>query len=309
MNSKRYFLCIKRKWKSLILTLLICTAVCAGIYEISYTIKTKHVTYESEAIYYLTAGEQEVFNYYNSYTWNDIIKSDTIVDNAMEMLNTLSSCTLSKEELAGSLQADIVSDLRFLIVTSTCDSELDANHAILGVTYALSKLPDEVEEFEAITLWSQKSANVVQYENLIGQAVLLGILLGLLGWIVVISIYYAVEDSIYVESDVADYTEIPVLGFRLKKANEICDKMLATNLKAVSETEILGSEISLDQDNEWDMEAWKGKTLILTVLFGNRNGKKLSLFLEQCKLHKIQVAGIIITNADNKFMKQYYHIS
>ncbi len=304
MNSKRYFLCVIRKWKSLLLAILVCTVVCAGIYEISYIVKTKNVSYEKEAIYYLTAGEQEVFNYYNAYTWNDNIKSDKIVDNAMEALQVVDSCTLTKEELQACLKADIVSDLRFLVVTATCDSELDATHAIHGVTQALEKLPDDVNEFEAITLWSETPTTLVQYENLVGEAILLGMILGILLWIIVISIYYAVEDSIYVESDVADYTEIPVLGYRLNKANEVCEKMLAENLKEVS-----GTEVSLDQEKDWDMEAWKDKTLILTVAFGNRNGKKLSLFLDQCKLHKIQVSGIIITNVDHKFMKQYYHIS
>lgn len=307
MNGKRYFLVIRRRWKTLLLSILAGAVLGAGIYAICYAQMTKVRMYRSEAIFYITANEEAAYNLYNDYTWGDVIKSDPIMLPAMETLEKFDSETPSREEIEAAVRANIVSDLRLVIVKVTMDSKEAANQAMAGIAVGMEGFSDYVNEFDAITLWSLKEATPVVHENLILQAVLLGIVLSLILWLIAITVYYAVEDSIYVISDVEEVTDLPVLGIRCKKENEILKRLLEENLLKCGNPDEL-SEVSVDNEAEWDISSKRDKKVVLLIKFGHRNRQKLLFLLNQLKLEQISVAGVVITDADNSFMRNYYQI-
>lgn len=336
MNGKRYFLVIRKKWKSLLLFLVGGAILAAGIYAISYANLTKTKMYQSEAVFYIEANNEAAYVYYNGFTWREQITFDRIMLPCMEELKKSASVSLTREEIEASVYADVVSDLRLVNVTVTMDSPVKADQAMTGIIAGMEGFAEYVDEFDSITCWSVKPAAEVVHENLIFHAIVLGLVLALILWIIVITVYYAIEDSIYTVNDVKEITDIPVLGIRTKKPNQTLEQMLAENLERVCGSlevpgekpeglcgstegavekpeQILGYredilEISVDDESVWNVRDMVGRNVMIFVQYGNHNGKKLALLLHHLSINNIIPCGIVITDADNLFLNSYYKV-
>ena len=52
----------------------------------------------------------------------------------------------------------------------------------------------------------------------------------------------------------------------------------------------------------------KGKALLIYIPWGRNNGRQVERVLRQWKLQGCEVKGIVITEADDRFVKAYYAI-
>ena len=51
------------------------------------------------------------------------------------------------------------------------------------------------------------------------------------------------------------------------------------------------------------------ESVLLNIPWGRNNGRQMERVLEQLRLQEVKVDGIVITEADDKFVKAYYRIS
>ena len=292
----------------------------AAIYGIYFINLNKTKNYTSEAYFYITANDEAAYNYYNAYTWKSVILSQPIMDTVKEVLQG----KYSEEELENSISADVVSDLRIVVVDVTMNSKESADEVMQAVSKGMEGFSEYVDEFDKISLWSLKEAKEVINENMILHAILLGIVLSLIVWFIAYSIYYAVEDSIYVAKDIECLTKLPVLGIQTKKNNAFLSGLLELNTKEICGENAEYIELSVDDEENVVEDLAKlsrqqkesaqkespenASKVIVTVQFGKHNGRKLTFLLQQAKMQNVKIAGIVIKDADDIFLKQYYHL-
>ena len=115
LDFKRLILCMQGKiW--LLFTLIILGAVIGGVsYQIARAMRMP-ITYEAVSKLYISFGVDEsgeIYQYYNGYTWNDLLDTDPIVEKIEEFM----PAEYSREELIAATGAEILSDIRLLTVT------------------------------------------------------------------------------------------------------------------------------------------------------------------------------------------------
>ncbi|MDE6184709.1 MAG: hypothetical protein K2G39_04675 [Lachnospiraceae bacterium] len=113
MDLKRLMLYLQKKiW--LVAVLAILGATCGGvIYQVMRSVKMP-VEYEVVSKLYISFGHDEsgeVYQYYNGYTWNDLLDTDPILDLVMQELPGY-----ERDEVMEATTAEILSDIRLLTV-------------------------------------------------------------------------------------------------------------------------------------------------------------------------------------------------
>lgn len=120
MDLKRLLLTFQRKmW--LIFSLVLLGAAIGGIaYQIARATKMP-VEYDTVSKLYISFGADEsgeVYQYYNGYTWNDLLHCDPIMDLVMEELPGY-----NREQVREAITAEILSDIRLLTITVRGENE------------------------------------------------------------------------------------------------------------------------------------------------------------------------------------------
>ena len=70
----------------------------------------------------------------------------------------------------------------------------------------------------------------VEEADLTANAAILGALTGLVAALIICSIHYVLDDSIYLESDFAERFDVPFLGTLTRKGSDLCKQELKGNL-------------------------------------------------------------------------------
>ena len=159
----------------------------------------------------------------------------------------------------------------------------------------------------AIEVWKTVSAQAVLPENKVKNAAALGLVLGLLAGILGVAVWYVLDDSVLLSSDVEKRCAIPVLGYRTTKPDEQFGALLDAQLRAKA-SQTAFQEISLDTVLSGTMGLGKEEKipLILLVRWNTPCMKKLGLALDLLAQREIAVAGVILTDADARFLHAYY---
>ena len=121
--------------------------------------------------------------------------------------------------------------------------------------------------------------------------------------------YYILEDAIYVERDAEERFGLKVYGLLTKKNDELQKQMLGENLNFVfgEETvETWNAEVIPTAEDYKRLRT--NENLLLNILWGRNNGCQVERVLRQMELQGVKVKGIIITEAEDSFVKAYYAI-
>ena len=161
----------------------------------------------------------------------------------------------------------------------------------------------------AIEVWKTVSAQAVLPENKVKNAAALGLVLGLLVGILGVAIWYVLDDSVLLSSDVEKRCAIPVLGYRTAKTDEQFGALLDAQLRAKASQSAF-QEISLDTVLSGTMGLGEEEKipLILLVRWNTPCIKKLGLALDLLAQREIAVVGVILTDADARFLHAYYRV-
>ncbi len=74
-------------------------------------------------------------DYYNAFTWNDVMGTDLIMDTMLEVLGD----TYSRESVKEMITADILSDVRYLTITVQGEDEKKVEAVSSAVQEALGQ--------------------------------------------------------------------------------------------------------------------------------------------------------------------------
>ena len=166
--------------------------------------------YQQTSKYYLTFGYEEngdPADYYNAYTWNDLIFS---IPSIAEVIEDELPDGVSMEEAQEAIEADILSDVRVLTIEVTHSDPTSVQQMTNAVEDALIRYGKNAIQFENIEFLSSTEVEAVIISDRTRNAVLLGAVLGLLISAAWLWIHELLDDGIYTPEDAVRRYGIPV---------------------------------------------------------------------------------------------------
>lgn len=209
MDLKRLVLYFQKKiW--MILLIIALGATIGGVsYRVLRSVKMP-VEYETVSKLYIRFGQDEtgeVYQYYNGYTWNDLLDADPIMDLIMESLPGY-----EREEVQAATTAEILSDIRLLTITVIGGNEKFVREIRDAVEEGLVKYADESEELQKIQVIRSDAPERIYWDDRTTAACVTGaVILGLVA-LFFFAFRYALDDGVYIQSDVEKKYGIKALG-------------------------------------------------------------------------------------------------
>ena len=309
MDMKKWILMLlHRFW--MILAAAAAGAVLGGIiYTVVHTVPESEREYRAVSKVYLdfaTDVTGQVYQEYNGYTWNDLMATDPILNLTMSYLPE----DYTREEVIEATEATILSDLRLLTVTITTN-HADRTDTILEATdQALEEYGSTAKEFVQIQAIQTTQASLVVADSRLVQAVLLGLVIAVAVVLLVMLLYYVLDDRILVASDVKQVTDIPFVGYAFKDMPERLQKDYDSAIEYLQEKhgEILEIRVSLTEEiaAEQFVKAREADGIIVVVPYGKMHGTYLAYLIGQYQVQGCKIVGIAIADADVTFLRRYY---
>lgn len=338
--KKIWLLYWQRAW--LIIGIIIfAAALSAGVYKVVRALDNEGQLYRVSSDYYITFNFDEHENsvdYYNAYTWDSILRDDPIVDEALNVLPK----DYTKEEVKASITGEMLGDYRILTVHSTHMDPQRAETIAVAYEKSLIVFADKIDMLNTIEMWSKEECQPVMEEDLTANAVLLGAIIGVVTAIFALAFWCLLDDSIYVERDFTERFSIPFLGMMTKKQSEVCCQELKENLSYLLKEEqgyhlvFVNKDVSREEtsaENQTDKKVdllkkikllhegiegiitLQGNSLetlrnssgaVLMIPWGDKNGKIVEKMISFLKKQDCKIAGAVLYDADDTFLKQYY---
>ena len=209
MDLKRLMLYLQKKiW--LVLMLAVLGACCGGIiYQMTRSMKMP-VEYKAVSKLYISFGHDEngeVYQYYNGYTWNDLLDADPILDLVMMRLPGY-----EKDQVKEATSAEILSDIRLLTVTVKGENEKFVREIRSAVESGLREFASSSRELEQIEVIRSGAPERVYWDDRTVAACITGaVILGVIAFLAV-GFHYVFDESIYVQGDVKKKYGVKALG-------------------------------------------------------------------------------------------------
>lgn len=235
-----------------------------------------------------------------------MMRSDRVMDTVLLQLPDV-----ERSVIEASISTEIASDPEFLTAYFTTGDAALSDRIAAAYNCAMTAFGQTMQGrgLTAIEVWKTVSAQAVLPENKVKNAAALGLVLGLLVGILGVAIWYVLDDSVLLSSDVEKRCAIPVLGYRTAKTDEQFGALLDAQLRAKASQSAF-QEISLDTVLSGTMGLGEEEKipLILLVRWNTPCIKKLGLALDLLAQREIAVVGVILTDADARFLHAYYRV-
>lgn len=310
MDMKKWVIMLLDKSRWILLFGIVCALVFGIVYTISHTVPRDKREYRAVSKLYLDFAVDEtgeVYQAYNGYTWNDLMATDPILNVTMEGL----PAGISRQEVVDATQATILSDLRLLTITITTHDPAKTGQILDATNTSLEKLGATAKEFVQIETIEETQPELVIADNRLLQAVVLGLVFGIVASLLTYAFLYVADDRIYTVSDLRKVTAVAFLGYdngaqkdvllglqrdyeeNAKHCKEQCEKAVVCRIEDVKN----GLDFTKCKENA---------TLILEIPYAKVHGAYLAYCLEQLKMYSCDVQGVYITDYSVSFMKKYY---
>lgn len=211
MDGKRFALCLFKKGWIILAAALAGAAAAAGIYLFAALVlggKPEYQVFSQYRIYFDKEKYGEIEDYYNAYTWGEIMKTDQVVDFVMEALPE----GISKAQVKASVSVGQMNDVKIMpLYITTQDAGLSQEIAKAYV-YGLDKFAKSIEGLSGMQCWTVEPVTQVPRATKTLNAFMFGGILGAVLSFLVLVFFYILDDSIYLEEDFAKRFPIPVLG-------------------------------------------------------------------------------------------------
>ena len=304
IDLKRIFLVFgKRLW--LILAAVVVGAVLGGFtYRIVTHITNGEPEFRASADYYISFFESGP-DYYNAYTWDGILRDDPIVDYALTLLPE----DITKDMVKDAVSGEMLGDYRILTVHVNAETKEKADLIAKAYQKSLWNFGQEMKLLDKVEVWSQEEAVPFEKNNKTMNAAFLGALIAVVLTVFVLLFYYILEDAVYVERDAESRFGLPVYGLVTRGNDALQKQMLEDNLRFVfkaAEIETWNGEIVPTAEDYEHLRC--AENLLLNIPWGRNNCRRIEQVFRQLELQNCEVKGIVITEADDKFVKAYYAI-
>lgn len=282
--------------------------------------------YETMATYELSFAYNEntrtAYDYYNAATWQGLLFTHPGI---YETIEAELPAGMTLEEAQADTKADLISDIRFLSVTVTCDTKEKAEDLSKAIQDALVQFGESAEEFDAITFLSATEPELVTVQDRSRNAALLGLVLGLVFSALVLWMREILDDAVYTPEEVRRRYHIPALAVTKKQGGAplpaFLEREMADNRRDLLEkTE--GSVFLVGLSDKEEQAAAKaladprfvpageadlsGKTVLLVLVWGSARGTRTEHLLERLLDLGAKVPGAVLLDSDGKFLRRYY---
>ena len=296
IDCKKLMLCFLQKIWVVVLAAVIGAVLSGGVYLLHNVVLNSNREYRAVSKVYLDFAPDEsgeIYQEYNGYTWNDLMSTELILDTTMSYLPD----TYTEEEVVAATKAEILSDLRLLTITITT-SDADKTAEILKATdFSLVDMGDREKEFIDIEVIKETEPELVAADERLLQAVLVGLVTALTVTVLGMAFIYVFNDKIYVPYDLKSVTDVPFVGYTFSEING-----KAENQKTEQFLEAMQKDL---EQNKEHLGQTDGD--ILEIPYAKITRTKLAYDLEQYELLQKKIVGIVICDADVRFIKWYYN--
>lgn len=232
VDSKALLLCLIKKIPALLILAVAGALAGSGLAFLVMWVKLATPVYVSETEYYIdfAEGRLEARDYYNDFTWNDVLATDPILGKAMETLGD----GYVREQVRNMITADILSDVRYLTITIRGMDAAAVGAVQDALQAALESYGDIRKEFASIQKIEDSGVVRERIEGFPVRAALLGAVLFAGIGIFVIAFRFGLGDCIYTKADITKYFGIPVYGLLYKSGNRTDgrqERMLAAGIE------------------------------------------------------------------------------
>ena len=319
MDCKKFLLLFLGKIRVVILAAIMGAVLGGGIYFLLHVVINSNREYQAESKLQLNFAYDEsgkVYEAYNGYTWNDLMSTDLIINATLSYLPD----DYTKEEVIAATSAQILSDIRWLTITITTSSPERTAEILKATDLSLVEMGAREKEFLSIEICEETEPQMLAAGPRLLQAAILGFLLGLITVLLALAIYYVLNDKIYVPGDLKSVTDLPFVGFsygvyaesdREKKMLEQFQKDLECNYNYLAEKHGVIATLEIVEDFQivqQEMEKLREVDGVLLVIpYGRMDRTTCNYRIEQLALQECKIVGILIRNADMRFMKWYYN--
>lgn len=209
MDLKRLVLYLQKRFWVVIMLIALGATFGGVFYQVMRSVKMP-VEYKAVSKLYISFGHDgngEVYQYYNGYTWNDLLDSDPIVDLIMDELPGY-----EESEVRESTTAEILSDIRLLTITVKGDNEKFVREIRNAVENGLKEFAKGSDELEQIKVIRSAVPERVYWDNRTTSACVTGaVVMGVVA-LLVFGFNYVTDESMYVQEDVEKKYGMRALG-------------------------------------------------------------------------------------------------
>lgn len=314
MDCKKYFLFLLKKFWVLLLAAFIGAVLGGGIYLFYHVVINSNREYRAESQLYLNFAPDETgetYQAYNGYTWNDLMSTDPILNTTMSYLPK----DYTKEEVEAATSAEILSDLRVLTITITTPDPNRTEEILRATDLSLVDLGKTAKEFRDIEIYKETEAEIVAVGQRLLQAVLVGVFLAVIVTFLAMALLYVLDDKIYVPGDCKCFTELPFVGFSFTKAEN--DRLYTRFRQDLEQNQAylekqtgtlalwkIEKDCPVTQEDAEELQ--KAGGVLLVIPYGRTDRATCSYQMEQLALLGCNLTGILIQDADMRFMRWYY---
>ena len=260
MDLKRLMLRMQGKiW--LLLMLIVLGAGIGGVsYQVARAMRMP-ITYEAVSKLYISFGVDEsgeIYQYYNGYTWNELLDTDPIISKIEENLPE----GYTREQVIEATEGTILSDIRLLTVTVQGSDEKSVREIQAAVELGLENYAQESEELKRIdTIRTQEPERVYWDDKTVTACVTGAVILTVVG-VIVLALIYVMDDAVYVQADIEKRYPYKALGMMMEsqKGLQPYARELTANI-----TYLLGDNRKfalIDTDNHIDLRAGELERLL-----------------------------------------------
>ena len=283
-------------------------------------------TYQAESLFYIDFAENPQgveYDYYNYFTWGEVIHTDFFLDRVLEEMEG----EYSREELASFITATVDSDVRYLYVRcNTHSPELSVKLAAILETI-VPQFAKERQEIQSIELVKRGDHASDSSKIRLGNACFLGACLGLALSVLGILIVLVVDTGVYLPDTVEKRYGLVCLGapfwpefepnwdWYVKDAKKIAlvrtegedspEELLSQVGPKAADPRVLLCENPVERPEELARIRECDRTILL-LRAGQKNHERFTRLLEQLARQEIPVTAVILTKADEKLLSAYY---
>lgn len=214
IDLKRMYLRFQTKaWLLLMLTAV--GAIVGGItYQVARATRMP-IAYEAVSKLYISFGADEsgeIYQYYNGYTWNDLLDADPILNRIMEYMPE----DVGREEVAAATKAEILSDIRLLTITVEGSTEKFVREVQTAAENGLTAYADDSEEIKRIKVIRTEEPYRVFWDDKTVTACVTGAVIFAVISCLFMAFFYVLDEAVYTQADVERKYPYKALGLIAK---------------------------------------------------------------------------------------------
>lgn len=332
VDSRALFAVFIRNLPSLFLLAVAGAVLGSGLNLLVALVQSRDPVYVSETEYYIefAEGRYEARDWYNDFTWNDVLATDLILGRAMELLGG----GYDRAQVGESITADILSDVRYLTITVRGENPHEVGEIKDALQTALEEFGAQKREFDSIYRIEDLGIVLEEPQYFVWRAAFLGAVLFLCAGSFVTAFRFCMGSAFYTKGDMTKILGLPAYGmtFRGKGTEDALvkkqAKMLEKNLGLLTDryAEVFLMDASDGRYAEaflrdiinnrridssrlklYDTEQDFADAAILAVIpFGKTYRERITDEMDYACLHGGRIEGAVLTGADRIWGKIYY---